>query len=65
MPIMRQIGVTAEGIVLEAFDSNGFGKWAPLNPATLAAKKNHQTLVETQQLRNAILHEVVDGEGDE
>jgi phage gpG-like protein len=65
-PIMAKVGVIAEGIVLEAFDTNGFGKWAPLKPRTLAAKKNQQTLVETQQLRNSITHEVgADGEDKE
>lgn len=63
--VMAQIGVVAEGIVLEAFDTNGFGKWAPLRPSTLSSKKNQQTLVETGQLRNSITHEVVDGDGED
>lgn len=48
---MEKIGISAEQIVLMAFDTGGFGKWQPSN---MAFKKNPQTLVETQQLRNAI-----------
>lgn len=42
-------------IVMEAFDTGGFGKWKPSN---MDGKKNKQTLVETQQLRNSITTEV-------
>jgi hypothetical protein len=54
----QKVAVLAEGIVLKAFDSNGYGKWAALKPSTLAHKKNAQTLVETGQLRNSITSEV-------
>jgi hypothetical protein len=54
----KKIGVLAEGIVLEAFDTGGFGKWAALKPRTLSRKKVHQILVETQQLRNSITSDV-------
>jgi phage gpG-like protein len=52
---MRKIMIIAEGIVADAFDSGGFGKWQPSN---MAKKKVQQTLVETQQLRNSITSEV-------
>jgi hypothetical protein len=55
MPWMRKIAVLAESIVADAFDSGGFGKWTPSN---MDYKKNHQTLVETQQLRNSVTSEV-------
>lgn len=51
----KKVAVLAEGIVADAFDSGGFGKWKPSN---MKNKKNHQTLVETQQLRNSITSEV-------
>ncbi len=51
VPWLKKIATLAEGIVLEAFDTSGFGKWKPSN---MDDKKNHQTLVETGQLRNAI-----------
>ncbi len=52
---MKKIAVTAEGIVLEGFDTGGFGKW---KPSEMKFKKVKQTLVETTQLRNSITSEV-------
>lgn len=52
---MKKVAVLAEGIVLEAFDTGGFGKW---KPSDMTKKKLQQTLVETQQLRNSITSEV-------
>jgi phage gpG-like protein len=56
-PWLKKVAVLAEGIVADAFASGGFGKWPP---SDMTHKKNHQTLVETQQLRNSITSEVVD-----
>lgn len=53
------IGVAAVSVVLQAFDSNGFGTWQKLEKSTLARKQVKQTLVETQQLRGSISSEVV------
>lgn len=55
VPYMKVLAVIAEGVIAEAFATGGFGKWQPSN---MANKKNHQTLVETQQLRNSITSEV-------
>lgn len=55
VPWLKKVGIIAEQIVLDAFASGGFGKWKPSN---MEYKKNHQTLVETQQLRNSITSEV-------
>lgn len=60
VPWLKKVTVIAQGIVLDAFHTGGFGKWAALNPATLKRKKVQQILVETQQLRNSITHEVVE-----
>lgn len=57
VPWLQRVGVVAEAIVADAFDSGGFGTWVPSN---MDFKKNHQTLVETQQLRNSITSEVVE-----
>ena len=51
--------LVAESIVIEAFGTGGFGKWKPSN---MKYKKNHQTLVETQQLRDSITSEVRNGD---
>lgn len=50
-----KMGVLAEGIILTGFDTGGYGKW---KPSDMRYKKVHQTLVETQQLRNSITHRV-------
>lgn len=55
VPWLKKIAVLAEGIVLGAFDSGGYGKW---KPSDMRYKTVHQTLVETQQLRNSITSEV-------
>lgn len=52
---VKKIAVLAEAIVSDAFDTGGFGEWKPSN---MKNKKNQQTLVETQQLRNSITSEV-------
>lgn len=55
-PYVEKIAVVAVGVVLEAFDSGGYGKWTP---SDMTHKKVHQTLVESQQLRNSITSGVV------
>lgn len=51
----NRAAVIGEGIVSDAFDTGGFGQW----PASkMKRKKVHQTLVETQQLRNSVSSEV-------
>ncbi len=56
-PWVKKMAIVAEGIVAEAFESGGFGKWPPSN---MAHKKNQMTLVETAQLRNSITSEVIE-----
>lgn len=51
LPWMEKIGISAEAVVQEAFETGGFGFWQPSN---MNFKKNHQTLVETKQLRESI-----------
>lgn len=53
--LAKKLGVMAEGVVLEAFDTRGFGEW---KPSDMRFKKVHQTLVETNQLRDSITHEI-------
>lgn len=55
VPWLQKIAILAESIVHEAFDTGGFGKW---KPSDMKNKKNQQTLVETQQLRNSITWDV-------
>jgi hypothetical protein len=58
LPWVKLVAILAEGIVAEAFDTGGFGTWVPSN---MRRKKNHQTLIETQQLRNSVTSEVKEG----
>lgn len=53
MDFWVKVGVVAEEVVQEAFDTGGFGKWA----ATQSENNTGQTLVDTQQLRNSITSE--------
>jgi phage gpG-like protein len=55
VPWLKKVAVLAEGIVADAFATGGFGKW---KPSDMRYKKVHQTLVETNQLREAITSEV-------
>lgn len=55
VPYMKKVALIAEGIVVGAFASGGYGKWQPSN---MKYKTNHQTLVETTQLRDSITSEV-------
>jgi hypothetical protein len=50
-PWLKILGRVAENVVGDAFHTGGFGKWPASN---MANKKNHQTLVETTQLRDSI-----------
>lgn len=52
---VKKFGIIAEAIVAEAFATGGFQKW---KPSDMTHKKVHQTLVETQQLRNSITSDV-------
>lgn len=55
---MKKVAIVAHGIVLQAFDTGGFGTWAPLKDKTMNAKQNKQILVETHQLRDSVTWEV-------
>lgn len=52
---MQKIMLLAQNVVLDAFNTGGFGAW---KPSDMTRKKNHQTLVETGQLRDSITTEV-------
>jgi hypothetical protein len=56
-PYVNKIAITAEQVVQDAFNTGGFGAW---KPSDMRRKKNKQTLVETQQLRNSVTSEVVE-----
>lgn len=55
-PLIEKVAIAAVAVVLQAFDTTGFGNWKPSNMEYKALK---QTLVETQQLIKSIDHDVV------
>jgi phage gpG-like protein len=58
IPWMEKVAVVAENVVMDAFDTKGFGKWPSWkNPNYM--NNTGQVLVDTQQLRNSITSEVV------
>jgi hypothetical protein len=50
-----EIAIEAKGIVLDAFNTGGDGKW---KPSDMTKKKNQQTLIETGQLRDSITWDI-------
>lgn len=57
-PWLEKAVLVAESIVIEAFDTGGYGKW---KPSDMRFKHVHMTLVETQQLRDSITSDIVEG----
>lgn len=57
-PVMKKIGIKAEEIIQNAFNTGGFGKWAPLSERTIKKKGHDKKLIDTVQLRRSITSEV-------
>lgn len=55
---LEKIGVIAEEYIQQAFDTGGFGKWAPVKESTSAKKGSSSILIDTGQLRRSITSEV-------
>lgn len=54
-----KLGSIAEGVVLLAFKTTGFGSWPANKPSTIARKGSSRPLIDTAQLRQSIAHRVV------
>lgn len=52
--ILKKIGVAAEGIIMDAFKSGGFGRWPALKPRTIKAKGTDAILIDSTQLEGSI-----------
>ena len=48
------VGVKANNIVIDAFETGGFGMWPPLSLDTIEAKGSSQILVDTGVLRRSV-----------
>lgn len=57
--VYKRLGLVAEGIIQDAFATNGFGQWKPNAPSTVAAKGSSAPLIDSGQLRAAVSSEVV------
>lgn len=56
IPWLKKIGIVCEQVVAEAFNSGGFGKWAPWKGDYQSSTGN--ILVDSTQLRDSITSEV-------
>lgn len=55
----RKIGLVAEEVIQEAFETRGWGKWPKNAPLTVALKGSDAPLIDTGQLRRAITSKVI------
>ncbi len=55
---LELIGISAEAIVQEAFETGGFGTWPELRDKTTTAKGSDTILIDSSQLRRAITSKV-------
>lgn len=56
--IFELIGIAGEAIVQEAFETGGFGTWEPLKQGTANKKGSSQILIDSSQLRKAVISKV-------
>ena len=55
----NEVGLTATVVINDAFESGGFGDWAPLKPETIRRKGSDGILIDTGDLRRSISYEVM------
>lgn len=55
---LNLIGVKATNISKDAFQTSGWGEWAPNTPQTIQAKGSSKPLIDTGTLRNSITWQV-------
>lgn len=55
----QKVGLVAEETIQEAFETHGFGNWAPNAPRTVAEKGSDSPLIDTGQLRRSITSKVI------
>ena len=61
MTLAVMLGASAVEVVNQAFDTNGFGEWAPNSPYTIAMKGSANPLQDTGELQGKITYEVENG----
>lgn len=58
---LQLLGIVGVEIVQKAFETRGFGQWAPNAPYTVERKGSNQPLIDTGQLRRSIMNDVSEG----
>ena len=56
--IFEDIGIAGQAKIQEAFDSDGFGTWAPDSDKTIARKGSDAVLIDTGLARKSVTYEV-------
>lgn len=55
----KKVGIVAEEVIQEAFETSGFGNWEPNRPSTIKRKGSDKPLIDTGELRRSISSEVI------
>lgn len=58
--VFKNLGIACEKVIQEAFETSGWGSWAPNTRMTVALKKSKKPLIDTAQLRRSITSKVED-----
>lgn len=58
-PLLKKLGSLGHEVVMDAFDSGGYGTWKPLSPLTIALKGSDTILIDTFQLKDSVDWDVV------
>lgn len=64
MTMLKLLGIEAEAVVHEAFDTQGDGTWPPNAKSTIRQKGSSEPLIDTRQLERAISSDVVKDGGN-
>lgn len=56
--VLKYLGIACENAIQTAFDTHGFGMWAPNSPTTVMLKGSDQPLIDSAQLRRSITSRV-------
>lgn len=60
----KLMGLAAEKIIQEAFETGGFGLWAPLSQRTINEKNSSSILIDTGILRGSITSQVTSNDNE-
>ena len=56
---VRKVGIVAEEVIQEAFETSGWGQWKPNAESTKRRKGSDKPLIDTGELRRSISSEVI------